>query len=806
MTVYYNPGRALTISFFAWHHTSFKMVAMSWEYWFYNLVHVLCCGFFMFAGTPAGEVHMVAVAALQFFLMFMLIYFNEHCYRRYLKFYPQSMEAMHHCACFAMETIVSMPAVDLQKYRLGSSRFLLAALFLHFTDVTGGMKDRAEWREICSRGLLTEEEASSLKEYPGGRLTYILCTQALHIIRMALLQEDFFWQPHSQNISYVYERFSNHAIGVIRSCQQTSHLLTLPVPYSYCHIVNFVITFNLLLSAVALASFQHVATVPIYGISVLFFMGLHEVSVALVDPFGNDDVDFPIAHFLDYAIDQVFCLIQAFTNPTIIARIPKLISNVEPFSKTQLSHSMDRAVELERQHNEKRDNAFSWEKAAPMQKWTVEGKPKNMLLNLLVDHEDKIKQQKAEMLGKWAETAGTTHFSQDISFEVLKAAEGLLKQIREQKNEKEVLTKAVEALHKRRKELEDDMRERRLEQLRAADPLRKSAEPKKSVKKFFDSSDELEDAEDPPPRNAAQAAGAHAKALATHASAHAENARRAARKARPGGYREGGLLEPMTGEEIQGNDRRGKRDNATEAAGFGSFLQAQERFRGVLNRAHETPPDSLSGSERVEYAMSTAVSGRESLLISSTSSQHARSRQSHPHYHGEDDAPPPPSGTYTGKSGDRSSHSRSDRRGRSGSVPGSTTRGAGTAASATSDGPAAAGVGMSRTRMGSFDEGAERDRGRRAHSLDGLSMRSGSSEHADGDEASLGSLEDFTISSHNSEGPSRITPQQMARADLRRQDEARRGAHEQVVRPSSGVPTGWNRPAPNVSRAPSSRG
>merc|ERR1719171_1705646 len=101
--------------------------------------------------------------------------------------------------------------------------------------------------------------------------------------------------------------------------------------------MNVILVLNFFLLAIIPAVFlQTYMTVIPYGVALLIYMGLREVSTALADPFGQDEVDFPVSRFLDYTFDHAICLLESFSTPEAYFRTRTILETAQGFSEEQL--------------------------------------------------------------------------------------------------------------------------------------------------------------------------------------------------------------------------------------------------------------------------------------------------------------------------------------------------------------------------------------------------------------------------------------------------------------------------------------
>merc|ERR1719498_187968 len=85
----------------------------------------------------------------------------------------------------------------------------------------------------------------------------------------------------------------------LRGCMSdVSNILDLPMPFQYFHIMNLMLVLNLVLWAYSLGCQQSFFAPFIYMFVQMMFQGIRELSTALSNPFGEDEVDFPVTDWM----------------------------------------------------------------------------------------------------------------------------------------------------------------------------------------------------------------------------------------------------------------------------------------------------------------------------------------------------------------------------------------------------------------------------------------------------------------------------------------------------------------------------
>jgi len=355
---------------FARTKTIFGMVAIRREFWFFFCLHIAGVVLFKMEILTSGEFEKFrweAVSATQMFMVFLLTFYNGHCFARYLNLYDLCMDVLDGTLFFVQELVVSLSSPRVENHRVRAVKYVLAMMHLFFVGLTGGMKAKTEWREVERRGLLTKLEAEQLQYYPSHSIetVLVLATWTMQIIDRAL-EDDVFWDFRSMRIAHTHNRLQFHMNQILRSVTEIGDVLALPIPYPYYHVMNLVLIFNLLILCIICSSFKTYQTVFPFTISLIFFLGLREVSANLAEPFNGEDSDFPIDTFLQYAFDTAICLLEAFRNGNPEEFVSRLLDSTTEFTNEQVRHKIPYHVIYTKNYDPSVSSPFSWNKEMPL--------------------------------------------------------------------------------------------------------------------------------------------------------------------------------------------------------------------------------------------------------------------------------------------------------------------------------------------------------------------------------------------------------------------------------------------------------
>lgn len=399
--IYYDPQQSVTASaVMNFKDTSFAKALYQPEFWTIMMMHV---GFVALSSSgimsaiaenapgqsgrvqseeeDMGEVLWESAATLQFFMTFFLTFYNEHCFKRYMTLYDECTHVMDGVLMFVHELTISLNVDELEPHRIMATKYVLAGVYIFFMTLTGGDLTRKEWGEIVKKGLLTTNEMDVMSQCAGDEITLILYNWAMQVVDDALA-EDCMWKEldhagshmhsHKKNpgISHMHNRINVHITKVFESQHQVANIVALPIPFTYYHLMGTVLLINFFLFGFIMSLFKTFWTCVPFSMVLLLFMGLREVATQLADPFGQDDVDFPVAAFLNYTFESSFCLLEAF-NKHEMDSLRASIETFEGFTDKQLMQAMDRE-KLYQQAGVTLNTMFQWHTATPFHNFDEE--------------------------------------------------------------------------------------------------------------------------------------------------------------------------------------------------------------------------------------------------------------------------------------------------------------------------------------------------------------------------------------------------------------------------------------------------
>jgi len=179
------------------------------------------------------------------------------------------------------ERIVGWPRTRDQEANYQS---MMHAAFADNPNVPDGHKIATEVpeRRATCLPLLDATEVNRLRRYPGGMYSLVLCTWSMQTVVAAGLTGPALAASQSATMS------------MKSAAYELRNGLSMKVPMPYLHALNMLQNINFLLYSYALCDLESYLSPIVLFVVILITVGMREVAVALSNPFGRDDIDFPV--------------------------------------------------------------------------------------------------------------------------------------------------------------------------------------------------------------------------------------------------------------------------------------------------------------------------------------------------------------------------------------------------------------------------------------------------------------------------------------------------------------------------------
>mmetsp|Transcript_1987 Transcript_1987/g.4487 ORF Transcript_1987/g.4487 Transcript_1987/m.4487 type:complete len:405 (-) Transcript_1987:328-1542(-) len=235
--------------------------------------------------------------------IFFEVFYTNTCFTRYLKFYEKTRKLLVDVIMVIFDLRLYLKALEPQHARL-TARYFLASLllFFHHVNIKRKVVSLQKWEETLQSKLILPEEQAFLRSIQSSERALIV----LH------WSTDVFVLGHSKarlpnNIMKAVVEKLQKAFMTMQELEDTLHL---PVPFQYFHLLNLMVCVNLVLWAYSMGAAESTFGIVVYFFSELIFMGMMELASMLADPYGDDDVDFPVSSWLQEFFEKAVQLLE----------------------------------------------------------------------------------------------------------------------------------------------------------------------------------------------------------------------------------------------------------------------------------------------------------------------------------------------------------------------------------------------------------------------------------------------------------------------------------------------------------------
>mmetsp|Transcript_68983 Transcript_68983/g.197880 ORF Transcript_68983/g.197880 Transcript_68983/m.197880 type:complete len:383 (-) Transcript_68983:84-1232(-) len=305
----YNPNQSYATTALTVSHTVLPAVFTEVTFWLFFIVHFTLWFFKdpmpMVHKNPHCEVNWSHMEVLVAFSTFFLITYAGDVFHRYFEVYYAVKMLFSGVTDFILEMKFYTKAKNVLWLRL-SARYLLAALciFLNRPLENREKVPAKEYEQLIQRRLLRPEEVAALSDLLRQHAGTVVCHWAARVVHQSFTEMGM----TSNQMRSLLDR-----ILFIRQAQQSVlDTVKSPLPYPYFHLLNLVLLVKLSILAYGYARMNSIFAPIGFFLTELVFCGSMELNSQLADPFGDDDVDFPLRQWLDVFIDRTCDFLEYF--------------------------------------------------------------------------------------------------------------------------------------------------------------------------------------------------------------------------------------------------------------------------------------------------------------------------------------------------------------------------------------------------------------------------------------------------------------------------------------------------------------
>lgn len=342
-----NPIKALR----AWKGTVLPAVLNARDTYFYLGLHVLFYVIYqrnLTIDPETGEVEQSILPVLDMkvtgvcsgLLTFFIVFYNGHCYQRYLGLYE-------HCCGVGgkLMEVSGLCAVhfktEQQQAKWNIIRYLLASIIISYGTGDDGGMDTEEWESLQARKLLTINEIKAVQFFKGFQ-PWLLQVWALKSAKQGFLQKALIDRQAAEAaatktalpvdkkgrleitrladvpdgpLPAAYNDMEKLVVKLREHMSYVSNARLNPIPFPYFHLVNLMMMINFLMLAYALTAFNSIMTIPVFFGVVLMLNGVREVSICFASPFFDEEVGFDVNAFIKGGITNAVSMMYDLFDP-----------------------------------------------------------------------------------------------------------------------------------------------------------------------------------------------------------------------------------------------------------------------------------------------------------------------------------------------------------------------------------------------------------------------------------------------------------------------------------------------------------
>jgi len=298
-------GRLSTIfNLAAFGYTVVPKVLVSLEFWLFFILHIATftayrtgCLSEVVGPTSSHEMDLdwTDVKVLTAITTFFEVFYSNQCYARYLRFHGNTRGMINDVHAFAFVLRCHIGEKARNHLRL-SLRYMIAGIILHFYEMQHKMSEM-DLRYLQSLGILSPGDVQvMIRMQPQHRSMVTLHWSSLAASKGV---------KKAEAPSQVQGLLTARLLQVSQSQEEIVDTLALPVPFAYYHILSVMVIVNLGMWAYRMALTESWFAPFVYFFASLIFIGVMELSSELSDPFGTDEVDFPLDRWMGEMVELI---------------------------------------------------------------------------------------------------------------------------------------------------------------------------------------------------------------------------------------------------------------------------------------------------------------------------------------------------------------------------------------------------------------------------------------------------------------------------------------------------------------------
>eukprot|EP00746_Dinoflagellata_sp_MGD_P007792 gnl/MRDRNA2_/MRDRNA2_115492_c0_seq1.p1 gnl/MRDRNA2_/MRDRNA2_115492_c0~~gnl/MRDRNA2_/MRDRNA2_115492_c0_seq1.p1 ORF type:complete len:362 (+),score=49.15 gnl/MRDRNA2_/MRDRNA2_115492_c0_seq1:98-1183(+) len=273
------------------------------ETWFIVAVNIVVT-----FGTTKGFISIdrnlcppTALSILSGLMTFFLIFYSNNCFARYFALHAKVRDMMGGLYDFCWECRLRL---DYKNNRRRAMYYMLAGTLGFFHEATNGDLSGEEIAKLRARGLISGLEEIYLRDH------FTAKAKSFLILHWCCETVTYGLRTQGTNNDRFIKMFQDKVYAIRRLHQDVVDTLKLPLPFQYFHVMNLMLLCTLFMMAIVDGTNTNYAGSIVFFLVLVAFMGIREVAMGMSDPFGDDDVDFPIDDWFNEVLHTCIHLLE----------------------------------------------------------------------------------------------------------------------------------------------------------------------------------------------------------------------------------------------------------------------------------------------------------------------------------------------------------------------------------------------------------------------------------------------------------------------------------------------------------------
>jgi len=299
------PG--LLSSALKYHDTVMPETICHPQFWVFVVMHIIFKILFMLGFIDGVADHEFGmdwkdIKCMTGMTVFLLVFYTNQNYGNYKQLYGKTKALLASIPDLTIFLRFTIQAQEPAYARL-AFRYHCAAILLFLKQMThlDDPISQETWYRLIASGLMRDEEVRIIVALPQQQRMTRLLQWETDVVKCAC--DKIMKEGQRVGCNKVFPTQQKdcrlRCQHVRRLAQDISDDLHMPVPFPYFHITNMMVLVVQICWCYKMALDESLLQMFVFVLALFVFLGMLTLSSQLANPFGDDDVDFPVEHWVD---------------------------------------------------------------------------------------------------------------------------------------------------------------------------------------------------------------------------------------------------------------------------------------------------------------------------------------------------------------------------------------------------------------------------------------------------------------------------------------------------------------------------